>query len=249
MLRGHDHLVYGVERRTRLRGPNANAIKFPPSLCRNCNNARSAPFDEAYDTFTARIWVDPDHFRGRWLNWRTIFDDDAELQTWNLCRYYVKNFACRIAETGFDVPTEMVAFLNGAAQMPRANIVLYKDFAIFDAWRARGFTVEEAQHPFANRMHGPESPAAGPLQAFCAEVQDGPVGVLFYWDAVTSLGINFCLQPIVPVRDRSELPYRELHEAQDFMANVLQSHQDLPDDESSPPPDDLGNDGRASVGD
>lgn len=38
-------------------------------------------------------------------------------------------------------------------------------------------------YPVANRMYNPEKPSDGALEALCAEVQDGPIGLLYWWDA------------------------------------------------------------------
>lgn len=208
----NEYLVLGSGTPSRLNGPGAKPLRFPKVLCRQCNNSRSQPFDRAYDTFTDLVWKAPELFRTNSVDWTTVFPDGmtgAKL----LCRYFVKNFGCRIAETGFSVPPELVDFLNGASLMPHATLILYKDFSQYDEWRCLGQDEQESQTQYANRMFTPEKSTEGPLDAFCCELQDGPVGAVFWWDRSTDLGINFCGQEVVPLRDREQVPYRELHES------------------------------------
>jgi hypothetical protein len=226
MFTSADHLVLsGKEggRPTRLNGVKAKPMLFPRVLCTKCNNAQSKPFDDAYDKFVQRVWDDPDYFRSRVeFDMAEIFPDDPHGGA-KLARYYVKNIGCRIAEIGFAVPQQMIDFMNGAPAMPNGVIVLYKDFSNFDQFR-RAQT--GGHYPFANRMHTPESPQDGPLVAVCAEVQNGPVGAIFWWDAATHLGTTFCLQRRTFLRERRELPYPELHEDEWKRADLMKQAQD-----------------------
>lgn len=182
------------------------------------------PFDDAYDEFVQKIRDDPDFFRERAeFDMSDIFPDDPHGGQ-KLARYYVKNIGCRIAEIGFIVPQQLIDFMNGTPVMPNGVILLYRDFSNFDQFR-RGGT--DGHYPFANRMHAPESPAGGPLAAVCAEVQDGPVGAIFWWDATTELGTTFCLQQRTFLRERHELPYPELHEDEWKRAALMERAQDL----------------------
>ena len=210
-------------RPTRINGIKANSVRFPKVLCRNCNNVRSQPYDVAYDKFVQKVWDDPECFRDRTeFDMAEILPDDPYGAA-KLARYYVKNIGCRIAELGFTVPQQIVDFMDGAPVMPNGVILLYKDFSNFDQFR-RGGT--DGHYPFANRMHNPESPEEGPLIAVCAEVQDGPVGAILWWDAQTSLGMTFCLQRRTFLRERRELPYPELHEDEWNRAALMKLAQD-----------------------
>lgn len=221
-----DHLMLSGkdgERPTRLNGVKAKPMLFPKVLCAKCNNSRSQPFDEAYDMFVQKIWDDPEYFRDRSeFDMVDIFPDDPDGEA-KLARYYLKNIGCRIAEIGFAVPSQIVEFMNGAAVMPNGVIVLYKDFSNYDQLRRAG---TEGHYPFANRMHTPEDPNVGPLIAMCAEVQNGPVGAIFWWDALTDLGTTFCFQRRTFLRDRHELPYPELHEGEWKRAAIMKLVQD-----------------------
>ncbi|WP_433194013.1 hypothetical protein ACQP1G_35320 [Nocardia sp. CA-107356] len=226
MFTDSDHLILdGKERPTRLNGPGAKPMLFPKVLCRQCNNVRSQPFDEAYDKFIQLVWDDPEYFRSRSsLDMQELYPEDP-FGPQKLCRYYIKNIACRIAEAGFEVPPEMIDFMDGASYMPKAIIVLYKDFSNYDQFQRAGLS---GHYPFANRMHSPEKPSVGPLEGFTAEVQNGPIGALFWWwHAEWSAGINFCSQRVVPLRERTELPHPELHQSEWDRADQMKRAQDI----------------------
>ena len=95
--------------------------------------------------------------------------------------------------------------------MPNACLLLYRDFGLHDHFRQIG---DHGIFFYANAMNSPIEPGEGPLIAFCAELQLGPIGALFFWDVDTVLGQIFSAHPWVYLRDRSELPYPELHAEQ-----------------------------------
>ncbi|MFD8730495.1 hypothetical protein [Streptomyces sp. NPDC059611] len=83
-------------------------------LCSNCNNAESQPFDLAYETFAsflhqnAEAVVRSERFRLSQIygkGWRNLRVD--------LCKYFVKNICCRLAEDGIQVPCIAVDYVSG----------------------------------------------------------------------------------------------------------------------------------------
>lgn len=112
------------ERPTRLQGPGAKAVLFPHVLCRDCNSARSQPFDDAYSAFFTYICEGAERFRNlAEFSMEEIYSSDAE-GPGNLARYFMKNFACRIASMGFEVPQQVIEFMNGAQGMHNACLLL-----------------------------------------------------------------------------------------------------------------------------
>lgn len=232
MFDNADYLMLdGAGRPTRLNGPKAKPMLFPYVMCKRCNNTRSQPFDKAYDKFVQKVRDEPEYFRGlEHLTWAEVFPDDPHFGPKKLARYYMKNIACRIAELGFEVPEQIVDFMNGAHGMPNAVLLLYKDFSAYDQFQRAGV---DGHYPFANRMHEPESADGGPLTAFCAEVQDGPVGAAFWWTPSKSFGTNFCSQGVVPLRERHELPHHELHQTEWDRAELMRRAMDVADAEQN----------------
>ncbi|MEV5835763.1 hypothetical protein [Nocardia sp. NPDC052112] len=142
---------------------------------------------------------------------REIFPTDPDGPE-KLARYYVKNIGCRIAEVGFEVPAELIDFMDGAPTMPHVNMTLFHDYSVHDQFTRAGI---EPHFPVANKDFRPENPNDGSLLYFTAEVQDGPVGVLFGWFVnAADLGANFWNKPVVPLFDRRHLPFPELHQDQ-----------------------------------
>ncbi|MBY4277488.1 hypothetical protein HQO27_26795 [Rhodococcus fascians] len=198
-------------------------MRFPKVLCKKCNGDRSQPFDRAYDHFIQKVWDDPEYFRNKnQIDMDEFFAGDPQ-GSQKLARYYMKNIGCRIAEIGFQVPQQVVDFMDGTPLMPNATIVLYKDYSGHDQFKRAG---SDGHYLYANRMHSPESPSHGPLTAFCAEVQDGPIGAVFWWDTETAMGINICSQRIVPLRERRTLPYHELHQNEWDRARLMMTALD-----------------------
>src|SRR5699024_5840754 len=139
-------------RKSRINGPRAKAVTFPYVMCRDCNNRRSQPFDAAYDKFIRCLKTNPEFFRGASeFNMSTIFPDEPN-GAGLLARYYVKNFACRIAELGFEVPEQLVDFMDGHIGMQNACLVLYKDFSLYDIFERDG---ADGFYSWSNRMYAP----------------------------------------------------------------------------------------------
>lgn len=196
-------------RPTRINGVRSNAVVFSKVMCRICNNVRSQPFDAAYDHFVNFVWENPEYFRNRSsFEMLEIFDGNPRGGE-NLARYYIKNIACRIAETGFQVPRQLVDFVDGAPEVQGGTLLLYKDFSGFDYFSEQGI---QGHFPRANSAHNPASSTQEPPAAFFAEIQDGPIGVLFWWDEVTPTGPVFSSRSLTYLRVRQEMPYLELHD-------------------------------------
>lgn len=92
------------------------AIRWSVSLCAECNNARSQPFDRSYDQFV-------DYLAGNWeylmtarrLRWRDIYGHDWRPGATALAQYLVKQFGCMMRTEHLDVPSSARAFLDGGA--------------------------------------------------------------------------------------------------------------------------------------
>lgn len=97
-----------------LRSPRSSVVKFGKTLCQNCNNAKSQPFDVAYDTYAAYVQTSSRQLaRAGRIDWRDVFGEDWEHPTRNLGCYFVKSFGCWFAEDGFPPPSPFAAFLDG----------------------------------------------------------------------------------------------------------------------------------------
>jgi len=105
----------------RIRGPNSNVLKFGRTLCQPCNNVRSQPFDQAYDSFIEHLRANERqiilarviHLPAVWGNWT-----DGSVA---LARYFVKHIGCRLADADVEVPAELIGFLDG--QLPLRSLL------------------------------------------------------------------------------------------------------------------------------
>lgn len=111
---GNDAMVHGSEGRLRdVQGPNSAIVKFSPTMCQKCNNARSQAFDLAYDKFIqymsaneATIAID------RRFRFSDVFGGSWPTQRTNLIKYWVKHICCMAAEHGLEVPPLLIAYLD-----------------------------------------------------------------------------------------------------------------------------------------
>jgi hypothetical protein len=105
------HLKGGVLRK--IRGPNAQIVKYEKSLCQRCNDTLSQPFDYAYDQFIQWVMQNQDFvIRRRIINFAHIYGEAMELSQRNLYKYFAKSFGCRLVNDGFNVPADVAQLIN-----------------------------------------------------------------------------------------------------------------------------------------
>lgn len=112
-----------------IRGPNSRsrAVRFGRTLCQHCNNARSQPFDRAYEVFSDHLVSRMDSWwRAPGIDVASLYGANWEEDALNLARYYVKNFGCQMADQGIRPPATMAAFLNGGAELTDISLCLIK---------------------------------------------------------------------------------------------------------------------------
>jgi hypothetical protein len=136
-----DGLMWGDGEEARLvRGSSGikrdryGVVKFPKSMCDDCNNRRSKRFDNAYEKYSEyldRSWLRP--MPG--INFLDIFGDDWQDPLLNVARYYGKHFGCRMLRSGVPVPDSLRAFLDGASDMPDAHMALVTTDSVHKRFR------------------------------------------------------------------------------------------------------------------
>ncbi|MPV50104.1 hypothetical protein GCG21_08805 [Pseudactinotalea sp. HY160] len=106
-------------------------IRWAKNLCAQCNNARSQPFDRAYDEFVNYVVENMDVLSGRdVLDWADVYGADWAQKVADMSRYLVKQFGCQLATSNLPVPDGALRFLNGADCFPDCQFHLWRD------WRA-----------------------------------------------------------------------------------------------------------------
>lgn len=100
-----------------VQGPDSDALKFEKSLCQNCNNARSQPFDLAYDRWIQYLGSNYDQIlESRVVDLRDVADGTGDKFRLDLAKYLAKHIGCRVADKAGRVPTSLIAFLNSESE-------------------------------------------------------------------------------------------------------------------------------------
>jgi hypothetical protein len=180
-----DHLVWLCEQQqVKVRSARKSSIvKFSANLCAPCNNARSQPFDAAYDKFADYIW---DHLNDLWpydfLDMQQIYGSAWQEGVLNLARYFAKQLACRMADGGYAVPTGIVPFLDGQQLLPNVQMVLFKDASLWHLFRRGQREGFAASGLFLSPAEGAISRSRGKLVVYSSSAIIGYIGVMYRWD-------------------------------------------------------------------
>lgn len=177
-LMGDGSLIWWGDEGTRqIRGKSGikrdrhGVVKFPKSLCASCNNARSQPFDRAYDKFS-------EHLASDWVRimpgvpFNEIYGDSWRQDALDLARYYGKHFGCRMVRTGLPVPESLRAFLDGAQDMPDAHMALVTTDSVHR--RARNGLTMSADYVSTD-------PRLTRFRGYVMAAYVGSVGVRYQW--------------------------------------------------------------------
>lgn len=101
-------------------------VRWKKNLCASCNNAKSQPFDRAYDTFE-------DFLVGQFveiaiegcIDWAQIYGKDWELGAKNLARFFGKQLGCMLSTYNLPTPPGLQVFLDGAADIPAIRFSMF----------------------------------------------------------------------------------------------------------------------------
>jgi 5-methylcytosine-specific restriction endonuclease McrA len=96
----------------RIPGPNSRLVKFEKVLCQPCNNARTQPFDRAYERFAE--WVDrkdANLLNETLIDFTEIYGANFQDGVLNLLKYFAKHLGCRIASDNYSMPPNLAASL------------------------------------------------------------------------------------------------------------------------------------------
>jgi hypothetical protein len=137
---GIAHVREGVQRL--VQGPNSKNVKYKRILCRSCNTTFSQPFDKAYDTFVR--WLDQNDdivLNRRFVDFADVYGSEFEVAQRNLYKYFAKAFGCRIINSGFKVPSDVVKLLGRDTFRTalRLTFAVNEDILIMPQFDRRGF--------------------------------------------------------------------------------------------------------------
>ncbi|MFZ6718575.1 hypothetical protein [Undibacterium sp. Ji49W] len=107
-----------------VQGPNSIKVKFSPSLCSNCNNARTQNHDKAWQRFSEVIRSNvPPLKSGSRIPLKEIFNERTETEILNVHLYFVKLFGCYAVEYSIPLPIHQFAF-SILEETPQPNLEL-----------------------------------------------------------------------------------------------------------------------------
>jgi hypothetical protein len=113
-------------------GPKAGVVKFKDVFCPHCNNARSQPFDCAYDRLVEWFAENEDAVEASGALPLEEVDRDWPELVEGVCRYFVKHVGCRIADRDYEVPSSFAAYLDGG-DFPPGLVLSFELDAVFGA--------------------------------------------------------------------------------------------------------------------
>ena len=127
---------FSGEDRHDFRGPNSKLMKFKASMCARCNNARSQPFDEAWDKFAEYLAGHEDQvLQNRAIDLREVFGEPWREEAANVARYMVKHLLCRIVDelsAPARLPEDFLEFLDGGAYPEMLQLDLRIDLGVVE---------------------------------------------------------------------------------------------------------------------
>lgn len=164
---------------SRLRGPNANRLKYSDNLCRRCNNDRSSHWDAAYDRLCD--WLTSGAAKDAAVaDLSVVLGPDVERQVRNLYKYFAKALGCRLADATATVPIDFPNPLdNSAFGSLLASICRLEPFRGLDNYSSR----------MGSRILG-----KGPLLANLVSRDTGPsepVRKCVWWENIGCFQISY----------------------------------------------------------
>lgn len=149
-------------------------LKFPPVICKHCNNSATYEHDRAYDKFVEYLADNHNKLQNsRAIDFFLVYGDKWIEEARNLARYSVKHFGCRLMRDASFTPPSLSKFINGDNDMEdvRLNLVIRRDRMQIPA--DSGFFMD----PFLGYFDRKTYELTDAVGAFYS----GPVGIRFDW--------------------------------------------------------------------
>ncbi len=95
-----------------LQSADSKYLKFNV-LCQNCNNAKTQPFDKAYEKFITYVATHQEEIlHKRFIDFSDIYSENWEEGQRNLYKYLVKSFGSRLTRFNHPIPQDMIDLLD-----------------------------------------------------------------------------------------------------------------------------------------
>lgn len=216
-------MVHGSDAGLRdVQGPDSKIVKFSPTMCQNCNNARSQPFDVAYDKFVAYMSAhEATIATDRRFRFSDIYGVDWAVERVNLIKYWVKHVCCMAAENGMQIPPDLTAYLdNESAGSPphiRFDFMVQADLLRLRLYEGMDYG------SFIGPVSGWSHPEGG-LHAIEGHVMWGWVMVTYTFDVEEPFGATTFEGDLVQMGWISQVSEDYTLDSTDLMASDLLAH-------------------------
>jgi len=158
-------------------------VRFRPNLCAECNNARSQPFDRAYQIFSDFAWDRQEELESSTrIDMRKIYGANWREESLNLARYIVKHAGCRMDHEGYPVPSPFKPFLNGAATLDSTGLFLVKNPVTYEVLMRGAELGADLREINIGPADGLVSPSRGKLTGYQSVLSVGHFGIYYQWD-------------------------------------------------------------------
>jgi hypothetical protein len=178
--------------------------QFEKSLCQHCNNAKSQPFDFAYDCLIEYYLENEELIKSkRFIDFTCVYGENWEKEKENLLRYIMKHIGCRLSENCFIPFQSTIKYLNGNSQHKHLKVVI----------QIKPYNVLDIQTLF----NGPLIPISHKLNktkitAVCGwfTVKNITFNYIYEWNVLTN-HLHFPNKTPIEVVDYSTLPKHSFH--------------------------------------
>lgn len=99
--------------------------QFEKSLCPQCNNSKSQPFDLAYDRLIEYYLKNEEEIKSeKYVDFFNIYGENWEEGKRNFSKYIMKHVGCRLSEAGLTPFESTIEYLDGFNQHNHLKIIL-----------------------------------------------------------------------------------------------------------------------------
>ena len=184
---GIEHSVAGEWRK--VPGPRAKILTYDPLICSECNNAKSQPWDSAYEQFERWLFQNAaTTLQRRFIVLEDVFGPDAvSVACPSLYKYFVKAFGCRLSYAGLPVPPDLVHLLPQERFLTKLRLTFAFNKHIFN-----NFSVSGHQDNFLGLgdLLRLDSRSQGVMARYLWHMQIGWLSICFFYDTDVPCGFG-----------------------------------------------------------
>lgn len=116
-----------------IQGLNSKYVKWQPSICEDCNNSKTKPFDLAYDKIIDYFQLNKDRIKKTtFIDFSNISEDWTSLKV-DFVKYCVKHVGCRLFDCNIQPTKNMSNFLLGNEDLTDIKFVFQLKSYYFDS--------------------------------------------------------------------------------------------------------------------